>query len=96
VRCEKVDGGYRIGSHVVDKVWVYADIVRGIALWSGSEDEVRLHFDSVRAKCKSSGILDEFDRSARMVCLPDDVDMVEMSYMVSRHIVPRRVLMRMR
>lgn len=93
--CEEAGGGYRVGVRFLQEVWVYVNLGKGLALWAGTKDEVEARYSSVRNRCKRHGIEKQFDREIRMLCLPGDVDVIEMSYMLSNNRVPRRVSMRM-
>jgi hypothetical protein len=95
--CVKVEEGYKCnGSQVLPEVVVLVDLKRGLALWNGIRGVVEARFDSLRNKCMSAGIADEFDRDIKMLTLPGDVSVDEMDWMMKRHTMPRRVSMRLK
>jgi hypothetical protein len=94
--CTKTEEGYKIRGHrILQEVVALVDIKRGLALWSGARDEVEANFDSLRNRCKSSGIIDEFEQDIRLLTLPGDVSVDEMNWMMKRFMLPRRVAMRL-
>jgi hypothetical protein len=96
-RCTETPDGFKIaGNTVVSEVVALVDVKRGLALWSGAREAVEAHFDSLRNRCKSAGIIDEFEKDIRLLTLPGDVSIDEMNWMMKRCLLPRRVAMRIR
>ena len=94
--CTKTDDGYMIGLEAVSEVVALVDVKRGLALWSGAKETVEHHFESLRNRCKTAGIMKEFDSDIRLLTLPGDVSIDEMNWMMTRCLLPRRVMMRLR
>ena len=95
--CAKTEEGYRIGSGAsIPEVVTLVDLKRGIALWSGAREEVEPRYDSLRNRCKGLGIQDQFESDIRLLRLPGDVSLDEMNWMMKKHLLPRRVAMRMK
>lgn len=95
--CLKTEEGYKIrGCRILPEVVALVDIKRGLALCSGARDSVEARFDSLRSRCRSAGIIDEFNADIRLLTLPGDVTVDEMNWMMKRCLLPRRVAMRLK
>jgi len=95
--CVKTDDGYKLrGTETVSEIVALVDVKRGLALWSGTRDTVEARFDSIRNRCKSAGIMKEFESDIRLLTLPGDVSIDEMNWMMRKCLLPRRVAMRLR
>jgi hypothetical protein len=100
-KCHQIEGGYEIRGggvplRTLSEVVVLVDLKRGLALWSGAREVVEPRFDSLRNRCKSMNILDQFKSDIRLLSLPGDVSIDEMNWMMKKHLLPRRVAMRLR
>ena len=95
-RCVQTADGYKIAGTVLPEVVALVDVKRGLALWSGARETIELHLDSLRNRCKSAGIIAEFDSDIRLLALPGDVSIDEMNWMIKKCLLPRRVAMRLR
>lgn len=72
-----------------------ADTKHGLALFPGGKSYVEERVTSIRRRCGELGAAQE-GQSVRMLCLPGDVDELEMSYMLANLRLPKRVMARMR
>ena len=71
-----------------------ADLKHELALWSGTREDIEERAKSIRNRCYRYGIAHEFDEHVRIIS-SDEIDELEMDYMLTRLRVPRRVRMRL-